>query len=149
MINRNRNLAVFGIAFVLGALLGALVVDYMKDRVAATLSSTIYSEAMEAYSNGDKHKSIGLLYTSTIYSPDRYLPYALLGDIFTEIGIKELALELYGQALKNTYKDQDMGIGGEIKEDSIIRDRSKISEKIKAIRGQLEPRTNATTGDTH
>jgi cytochrome c-type biogenesis protein CcmH/NrfG len=55
--------------------------------------------AMQSDKSGNEDKSIILLSQATIEDPDSYEPWVLLGQIYSRKGDRQLALELYQEAL--------------------------------------------------
>lgn len=131
---QTKKLATILLVFFFGFLAGAFLMDYVRDRTIQSLSSTVYGQALEAYGHGDNHRAIGLFYASTIYSPNRYLPYAYLGDIYAKFGVDKVAIDLYNKAIANTYLQQDFGVFGDIDNGSIYKDRLTIQDKINKLK---------------
>lgn len=130
-----RKLIVFGSVFAAGMITGGLTIGYINDKVTQTMVGTAYGEAIEAYNSGEPYKAIGMFFISTVHDPNRYLPYAYLGDIFSELGSNQVALDMYNKALSNTYKKQDLGMLEELDTKEINNDRTKIQKKIYSIKG--------------
>jgi tetratricopeptide (TPR) repeat protein len=97
--SRTRLFLTHAAAVILGAIVGAGSIIWLRAYVSRPLAAMKCYLAMQANDAGNEDKAIIMLSQASVEDRDSYLPWELLAEIYLHQGKTEMALDLYRKAL--------------------------------------------------
>jgi tetratricopeptide (TPR) repeat protein len=105
--SRTRLFLTHSAAVIFGAIVGVVLMIWLRAYVSRPLAAMTCYLAMQANDAGNEDKAIILLSQASVEDRDSYLPWELLAQIYLHQGKRELALELYKKALDLLNRKRD------------------------------------------
>jgi tetratricopeptide (TPR) repeat protein len=120
-------------AVIFGAIVGVVLMIWLRVYVSRPLAAATCYLAMQANDAGKEDKAIIMLSQASVEDRDSYLPWELLAQIYLHQGKRDLALELYKKALDLLDRKRDSLLSP----NAHSQERNLIQKKVDALQNQL------------